>query len=112
MQEPKKNQINFISADEIAGYYNDKKTIIIDVREQHEWDEGHIPNAVLIPLSRFHLSSIPDQSYETVILYCRSGKRCGLAANIMVNQGYEEKIHRLTGGFIAWEIAGLEKGGD
>ena len=59
--------------------------VILDVREQHEFEESHIPGAVHVP--RGHLESriegaAPDKS-QRVIAYCASGNRSALAANTM-----------------------------
>src|SRR3954451_20013455 len=66
--------------------------VIVDVREQGEWEQGHIPGAVHVP--RGHLESrieraAPDRS-QRVILYCATGQRSALAANTMEKlMGYE-----------------------
>src|SRR5688500_4463605 len=59
--------------------------VVVDVREQHEFEESHIPGAVHVP--RGHLESriegaAPDKS-ERVILYCASGNRSALAAQTL-----------------------------
>ena len=65
--------------------------VILDVREQHEYDEGHIPGAVLLPLGSITQESaaavIPDTA-ATVMIYCRSGNRSKQAAEILCDLGY------------------------
>ena len=109
MNNSENNQISFISVESVKNYAMNQTATIIDVREQHEWDDGHVPNAILIPLSRFQLADLPTQSRETIILYCRSGRRCGLAANIMVKEGCKKRIYRMKGGIIEWETKGFKK---
>jgi molybdopterin/thiamine biosynthesis adenylyltransferase/rhodanese-related sulfurtransferase len=82
---------------------------IVDVREQHEWEQGHIPGAVHVP--RSYLESriegvVPDRS-QKVILYCASGQRSALAANTLQELlGYED-VASMNGGFTLWKDRGL-----
>ena len=80
---------------------------VIDVREQWEYDEKHIPGVTLIPLGTVpdRLSEIPTD--KTVILTCRSGNRSGQAADFLRQQGFTN-VHNMEGGIIAWEAAGFE----
>jgi molybdopterin/thiamine biosynthesis adenylyltransferase/rhodanese-related sulfurtransferase len=81
----------------------------IDVREQDEWDEGHIPGAV--HLARGNLESrvegiVPDRS-SPVVLYCASGNRSAFAAETLLALGYEQPVS-LAGGFVDWKRNGYE----
>ena len=73
---------------------NGNGAVIVDVREQHEFEESHLPGAVHVP--RGHLESriegsAPDKS-QRVILYCASGNRSALAAHTMKELlGYEDR---------------------
>ena len=76
--------------------------IILDVREQDEFDEGHIPNAILIPYTQTEQkaeSIIPDKSKQ-ILVYCRSGRRSKIAAEALVNLGYTNVYE--FGGIIDW----------
>src|SRR5215213_9318140 len=83
---------------------------IVDVREQHEWEAGHIPGAVHVP--RGHLESriegvAPDRSGK-VILYCASGQRSALAADTLEQLlGYED-VASVNGGFTLWKDRGYD----
>src|ERR687894_2472441 len=85
-------------------------TVIVDVREQHEFEEAHLPGAKHVP--RGHLESrietaAPDKS-KRVILYCQSGNRSALAAHTMQDLlGYEDVASR-TGGITLWKDRGYE----
>jgi phage shock protein E len=80
---------------------------ILDVREESEYSEGHIPGATLIPLGQLpdRLSEIPAN--KTVIAVCRSGNRSGKATNLLRTQGFDN-VHNMQGGMLAWSGAGYE----
>jgi molybdopterin/thiamine biosynthesis adenylyltransferase/rhodanese-related sulfurtransferase len=84
--------------------------VIVDVREQHEFEEAHLPGAVHVP--RGHLESriegkVGDKS-RPVVLYCASGQRSALAANTLQQLlGYED-VASMTGGITLWKDRGYE----
>jgi rhodanese-related sulfurtransferase len=80
--------------------------LLIDVREQSEYDAGHIPGITLIPIGEIanRLTEIPKD--KTVIVSCQSGGRSKQVASFLQEQGYTN-IHDLQGGFAAWQRAGL-----
>ena len=71
---------------------------ILDVREQDEWDEGHIINAKFIPLSeiRARMGEIPKD--EAVYIHCRSGQRSYNACLVLQHNGYD-KVYNVSGGY-------------
>src|SRR4051794_19117131 len=84
--------------------------VLVDVREQHEFEEAHLPGAVHVP--RGHLESrvegaAPDKS-QRVITYCASGNRSALAANTMLNELGYENVESMTGGITLWKDRGYE----
>jgi len=82
--------------------------LVIDVREQSEWDEGHIPGAVHVPRgnleSRIMGVARPDQD---VILSCASGNRSLLAGITLREMGFEN-VSSLAGGFQRWKQSGQD----
>ncbi|MEZ4866257.1 MAG: rhodanese-like domain-containing protein [Caldilineaceae bacterium] len=82
------------------------EVFLLDVREQSEYDEGHIPGVTLIPSGSVasRLSEIPHD--KTVIVSCRSGNRSSQVVAFLRQQGYTN-IHDLQGGILAWQQAGL-----
>lgn len=83
--------------------------LLLDVREQSEYDEVHAPNATLIPLSelpaRMHeLASHKDQA---IVVMCRSGRRSAKAVKLLQEAGYS-KVSNVGGGITAWEHEGLQ----
>ncbi len=82
--------------------------LVVDVREQDEWDEGHIPGAVHIP--RGHLESrieraAPDPT-RPIIVYCSAGNRSAFAAKTLGELGYQDVVS-LSGGFTDWKRNGF-----
>ena len=76
--------------------------IILDVRTQEEYDQGHIPGAILIPDTEIEARAekeLTDKD-QLILVYCRSGRRSKLAAEILVELGYTNI--REFGGIIDW----------
>lgn len=80
--------------------------VMIDVREQFEYDEAHIPGVTLIPMSELEqrVNEIPRD--KTVILSCRSGNRSSDVQAYLESLGYDN-VHDMQGGILAWQRAGL-----
>jgi phage shock protein E len=89
----------------VKGLLGRDDVVILDVREQSEYDAGHIPGVTLIPLKDVpnRLSEIPKD--KPVIVTCRSGNRSGQATDFLLQQGYTN-VHNMTGGINAWQQAG------
>ena len=82
--------------------------VLIDVREDREWAEGHAAGAIHLSkgvIERDIESEIPDKS-TTMVLYCGGGYRSALAADELQKMGYTNVIS-LDGGWRAWNQAGL-----
>ncbi len=94
---------------ELARWQSEHKApLVIDVRSEAEFREGHIPGAVNIPhdqiATRIASTGIrPDQAF---VLYCRSGRRVGIARQALEQAGYVHS-RALEGSFEAWQKAGL-----
>ncbi len=76
--------------------------VILDVREQDEYDAGHIPGAILIPYTQIEDKAdemLPDKG-QLVLVYCRSGRRSKIAAEALVELGYTNI--KEFGGIIDW----------
>ena len=81
--------------------------ILIDVREQWEYDDGHIPGITHIPMGEIpnRLAEIPSDI--PVVLTCRSGNRSSQVTAFLQENGYEN-VHNMQGGILAWQSAGYE----
>lgn len=90
-----------ISASQAKEMMNLDKVVIIDVREESEYKQGHIENSVLIPLNTIseNNSQLPDKD-QTLLIYCRSGNRSAKAAKKFVKLGYQNVYD--FGGIIDW----------
>lgn len=80
--------------------------LVIDVREQHEWDQGHIPGSVHIPRSflESRIAGVARPGSE-VVLSCASGQRSLLAGQTLAEMGFEN-VSSLAGGFQRWKQSG------
>ncbi|MEC7278217.1 MAG: rhodanese-like domain-containing protein [Bdellovibrionota bacterium] len=84
-----------------------EELVLIDVREQGEWDEAHIEAAQFLPLSNFQeeMKKLSDKG-ATIVCQCRSGKRSLNAAMMLQDEGFEN-LYNLEGGILAWVEAGF-----
>ena len=76
--------------------------IILDVRTQEEYDEGHIPGAILIPNTEIEekAEGVLTDKDQLILVYCRSGRRSKIAAEALVELGYTNI--KEFGGIIDW----------
>ncbi len=104
----KKIQVNeggfyLISQNEAHEMMQNEDVIILDVREEDEYEEGHIKNSILLPVGKIEneaLNVIPDKS-QTILVYCRSGNRSKIASRTLVELGYKN-IYEF-GGITTWK---------
>ena len=80
-----------ITQEEAKEMMDTQEVIILDVREQDEYDSGHIPGAVLLPVGTIDEDTaaavIPEKD-STVLVYCRSGNRSKIASSKLAELGY------------------------
>lgn len=93
-----------ISAGEAAELLTGE-AVLLDVREQHEWDAGHAPQARHLAMSELagRISEIPTDA--AVICVCHVGGRSAAVSDALTRAGYNAM--NLSGGMVAWEAAGL-----
>ncbi|WP_127716476.1 rhodanese-like domain-containing protein [Halobacteriovorax sp. HLS] len=83
--------------------------ILIDCREQDEWDAGHIAQAKFVPLSKFeqlHGDALPNKEAQ-IVMQCRSGKRSLNACQFLLGEDYEN-LTNLEDGIMGWVNNGFE----
>lgn len=100
-------EINCAQADEML----ERSVVFVDVRESTEYDESHIPGALLLPRGVLEFRAydhpiLKDRDAEYVF-YCRSGARSAMAARNMKRIGYS-KGYSMAGGILAWIEEGRE----
>jgi rhodanese-related sulfurtransferase len=84
------------------------EVIIIDVREDDEWDAGHIKEAIHLPLSQVRESKLPDITGKKLVFQCRSGARSMTACQKIEQNLPQAQLYNLVGGIIGWINAGQE----
>ncbi|HEX8306171.1 MAG TPA: rhodanese-like domain-containing protein [Jatrophihabitans sp.] len=94
-----------ISATDTADLLTGDGAVLLDVREQHEWDAGHAPQARHLAMSELagRIDEIPKD--VPVVCVCHGGGRSGAVAAALHRSGYNAL--NLRGGMVAWDTAGL-----
>ena len=92
-----------ISQEEAKEMMDTQNVIILDVREQSEFDAGHIPGAVLLPvgtITKDTAAAVIPESDSIVLVYCRSGNRSKTASKALTDLGYRNVYE--FGGINTW----------
>lgn len=96
--------IKHVSMNDIVQIMEENENyIILDVRTQAEYNQGHIPNAICIPnetIDENVVNKLPDKN-QLILIYCRSGNRSKQAAEKLKKLGYTNLIE--FGGIIDWK---------
>jgi rhodanese-related sulfurtransferase len=87
---------------------NRQNAIILDVREQKEFDEGHLLNAKLIPLNKLaeRVGELEKYRAKPILVVCRSGQRAATGTSFLSKAGFTQAFN-LTGGILAWQKSNL-----
>lgn len=87
---------------------NHEDALILDVREDSEYAEGHILNSTHIPLGslKLKLSQLEKYRERPIIVGCRSGNRSAHACRLLKQEGFS-RVYNLQGGILAWQNANL-----
>jgi rhodanese-related sulfurtransferase len=103
-----KTEIDEVDASRARELIDSGEPLVVDVREQDEWDEGHVPGAIHIPRgnleSRIERAE-PDRA-RSIVVYCAAGNRSAFAAKTLDELGYEDVVS-LSGGFTDWKRNGF-----
>ncbi|MBA2743742.1 MAG: sulfurtransferase [Chthoniobacterales bacterium] len=108
-----KQRITEISAEETQKQVGNGDAVLIDVREEADWNEGHAAGALHLTRGVVELEieeEIPDV-HQPIICYCGGGSRSALTAESLQKMGYTN-VRSLAGGMRAWKEAGLPIGRD
>ncbi len=98
-------QVVMLTANDVRERIADGTAYVVDVREPHEHAEVRISGAHLVPLSNFDSSQISPADGLDLVLHCRSARRCGIAAEQLIAEGYSGTIYRMAGGILDWIAA-------
>src|SRR4051794_28388690 len=89
---------------------NGYDAVVVDVREQEEFDQGHLPGALHVPRSYLETrieNAVKDKDAR-VIVYCQSGNRSAFAANTLESELGYTNVQNMTGGITLWRDRGFE----
>ena len=96
--------VRHVSLADVAKVCGDLQTVILDVRTQEEYGEGHIPGALLLPLYELaeRMGEVPQD--RPVYVICYSGERSLQAVKFLMSQGYSQVFH-VSQGMEQWQGA-------
>lgn len=99
---------NAISPTEAANLQKSQQAVIIDVRDDKEWQQQHIPGAIHIPLAELtnRLGELGAYKNAKLVMQCRSGGRSAKATELLKAAGFAN-VSNMEGGILAWNKAGL-----
>lgn len=105
------HRLTGINGVDVAGaiqLINHQDALVLDVREDKEYAEGHISRARHIPLGQLatRLRELEKYKGRPIVVSCRSGHRSAGACRILRRNGFEH-VHNLTGGMLAWQQASM-----
>jgi len=97
-----------VTTSEATRMMNHEDALVVDIREQKEYAEGHIAGAFNLPMSAFEkrVSEIEKHKEKPVIVVCKMGTTAGSAGKTLKKKGFTNVV-RMTGGMMEWAAAGL-----
>lgn len=101
-------KFKLVTPAEAINLMNREDAVVIDVRAENEYKDGHIADAVQIPLSKIKdkADSLAKYKDRPVIFYCKTGSFANDASKTAIKQGLH-RVHMLKGGLLAWLDANL-----
>ena len=104
-----KTRIREISADQLGALQKASPSpVLLDVREDNEWDKSRIPGAIHVGrgVLDVNIESRVPQKATPIVVYCQGGGRSAVAADVLGKMGYTN-VSSLAGGLAAYQAAGL-----
>ncbi len=98
-----------VSAAKAKEIIDTEKPLILDVRTTLEFNEGHIPNALLLPSQDLadSLNVIAKYKESPIVVYCHTGNRSLIASRVLIRHGFKN-VYNIKGGIREWIYAGNE----
>ena len=99
---------NEVGTLEATRLMNQPGTLVLDVRDEKEFAEGHLPRARNVPLKELgaKAAELAKNKSKPVLVSCRTGARSGAAARALKAHGFTS-VYQLKGGFAEWQKASL-----
>ncbi len=97
-----------LTPEEAKEMIDNEDVIILDVRTEEEYRQGHIEDAILIPdykLDKLAEEKLPDKD-ATILIYCRSGNRSKLSSHLLIGMGYQNIYD--FGGILDWRYGEVQ----
>ena len=93
-----------ISANTLASQLGHNQMLILDVRSPQEYGTGHVPGAINIPHTaiKSHIKKLEGYENKAIVIYCKSGRRAGIAEQILNDAGFKQLRH-LDGDMAGWQ---------
>lgn len=97
--------VNTVEAIELI---NHKNAVILDVREESEYKNGHLLNAKWLPLGKLaaRIGELERYRDQPIVVVCRSGNRSAAACSLLAKQGFTQ-AYNLSGGVMGWQKSNL-----
>ena len=97
-----------VTTSEATRLMNHDDALVLDIREQKEYAEGHIPGAFNLPMSALEkrVSEIDKYKEKPVVVVCRMGSTAGAGGKTLKKSGFSNVV-RMAGGMMEWNSAGL-----
>lgn len=97
--------IRSLTVAQVADQVRQSGTTLLDVRSRAEWDAGHVPGAVHVPLGELAQRQAEVPTSGTVVVHCQTGSRAAIAASLLQRLG-KTNVVKMEGGYSGWQAAG------
>ncbi len=99
--------LNELTVEQASAMIEKENALVLDVRTPAEYYRSHIQGATLVPLQQLQqrVSELQNHKDKPVLIYCRTGNRSTVAAQILVEEGFS-KLYHLSQGIVGWQRAG------
>ena len=97
-------KIKVVNAAQAIGLINREEAVVVDVCEPNEFQTGHVPNAINMPLEKLssNIGALSKYKDKPVVVTCRAGNR-SMKGAITLKKGGFENVYSLSGGLTAWQ---------